>query len=166
MKIGQQLLATGIRTAQHRGKLFFTFLHQRIRIAVGQLDALYVRQHDAVIPDTLLRAIDVVICIAGTDQLCQQLRCGADLIPTAAGHGKGRRHGGHTGRVEATGIRHVYHAPQHIGRRALHMPDLAAVPFTYDTAYALRRGTAVIRHGAGIIGVGEGARAGEASIVS
>ena len=165
MEIGQQLLTTGIRTAQHRGKLLLTFLHQRVRVAVGQFDALYVRQHNAVIADALLRAIDLIIRVAGTDQLFQQLRCGADLIPTTAGHGEGRRHGGHTGRVEAAGIRHVYHAPQHIGRRALHMPDLAAVPFTYDTAYALRCGTAVICYTADIIGIGEGAGAGEASIV-
>ena len=166
VEIGQQLLTTGIRTAQHRGKLLLTFLHQRVRVAVGQFDALYVRQHNAVIADALLRTIDIVILVAGTDQLYQQPRRGGDLIPTIAIHGKSGHHAGHTGRVEAAGIRHVYYAPQHIGRRALHMPDLAAVPFTYDTAYALRRGTAVIRHGAGIIGVGEGARAGEASIVS
>ena len=165
MEIGQQLLATGIRAAQYRGKLLLTFLHQRIRVAVGQLDALYVRQHDAVIEDALLRAIDSVLLVAGTDQLCQQLRCGADLIPAAAGHGEGRCHAGHTGRVVAVGIRHVHYAPQRIGGRALHVPDLAAVPFTHDTAYALCRGITVIRHIAGIIGVGEGAGAGEASIV-
>ena len=45
------------------------------------------------------------------------------------------------------------------------MPDLAAVPFAHDTAYALCRGITVIRHIAGIIGVGQGAGAGETRIV-
>ena len=71
MEIGQQLLTTGIRTAQHRGKLLLTFLHQRVRVAVGQFDALYVRQHNAVIADALLRTIDIVILVAGTNQLYQ-----------------------------------------------------------------------------------------------
>ena len=65
----------------------------------------------------------------------------------------------------AVGIRHVHYAPQRIGGRALHVPDLAAVPFAHDTAYALCRGITVIRHIAGIIGVGQGAGAGETRIV-
>ena len=166
VEIGQQLLTTGIRTAQHRGKLLLTFLHQRVRVAVGQFDALYVRQHNAVIADALLRTIDIVILVAGTDQLYQQPRRGGDLIPTIAIHGKSGHHAGHTGRVVAVGIRHVHYAPQRIGGRALHVPDLAAVPFAYDTAYALRCGIIVIRHIAGIIGIGKGAWAGEAGVAA
>ena len=86
VSIGQQLLTTGIRTAQHRGKLLLTFLHQRVRVAVGQFDALYVRQHNAVIEDALLRTIDIVILVAGTDQLYQQPRRGGDTkIPLLIG---------------------------------------------------------------------------------
>ncbi len=65
----------------------------------------------------------------------------------------------------AVGIRHVHYAPQRIGGRALHVLDLAAVPFAYDTAYALRCGIAVIRHIAGIIAIGEGAGASQPRIV-
>ena len=165
VKIGKQLLAVGVLAAQYRGKLLLTFLHQRICVAVRNLNALYVRQHDAVIEDALLRTIDLIILVAGTDQLCQQLRRGADLIPAAAGHGESGHHAGHTGRVVAVGIRHVHYAPQRIGGRALHVPDLAAVPFAYDTAYALRCGITVIRHIAGIIGVGEGAGASQPRVV-
>ena len=46
------------------------------------------------------------------------------------------------------------------------MPDLTAVPFAHDAADTLCCGTAVICYTAGIIGIGEGAGAGEAGVAA
>ena len=45
------------------------------------------------------------------------------------------------------------------------MAENAAVPLTHDAAHALRRGAAVVRHRAGVVGAGQGAGAGEARII-
>ena len=166
----QQLLAAGIRAGEDGVQLLLTLPQQRLRLAAvcGGLDALQIGQDHAVIEDALVPAVGGVALIAGLgpDELRQQRHRSADLVPAVtAGDVIGRCHRGHPRRVVAGGDRHVHHAPQRVAGGALHMAENAAVPLTHDAAHALRRGAAVVRHRAGVVGAGQGAGAGEARII-